>query len=270
MRPNFRSTGPREHINAIQTPTPWPTEVDEYDHQPENTTYTPAHPTQDDTIPDTDNVPNHNSTPTVRRKSTIPPWFFTILCMIFVVTPSGITGTIDVQPMLCQSHASPMIYRPPLQYNCSFQLSDERPGPDKATLQLYKRNIIKYRSSALLCTRLQTTIRRLTYFAAVSHREEVTIQHLPVTLQTEQNFVWTQDQQDAFDHLKHASAQDVILKFPRFDQPFQLATDASQHAIGAVLSQEHNGIQRPVAFYSRAYGNPRKTTRLPRKKAWLQ
>ena len=74
-----------------------------------------------------------------------------------------------------------MIYRPPLQYNCSFQLSDERPGPDKATLQLYKRNIIKYRSSALLCTRLQTTIHRLTYFAAVSHREEVTTQHLPVT-----------------------------------------------------------------------------------------
>ena len=73
---------------------------------------------------------------------------------------------------------------------------------------------------------------------------------LHLTLQTEQNFVWTQDQQDAFDHLKHALAQDVILKFPRFDQPFQLVTDASQHAIGAVLSQEHNGIQQPVTFYS--------------------
>ena len=40
--------------------------------------------------------------------------------------------------------------------------------------------------------------------------------------------------------------------FPRFDQPFQLATDASQHAIGAVLSQEHQGVQQPVAFYLRS------------------
>ena len=71
-------------------------------------------------------------------------------------------------------------------------------------------------------------------------------------LQDDHPFEWTTEHQEAFDCLKRALAQDVILMFPRFDQPFQLATDASQHTIGAVLSQEHQGIQQPVAFYSRS------------------
>ena len=42
-----------------------------------------------------------------------------------------------------------------------------------------------------------------------------------------------------------------MLIHPREDRPFILDTDASNTGMGAVLSQEINGIERPVAFYSR-------------------
>ena len=141
------------------TPTTWPTEVEDSDS-------------------------TDDPTPTIQRKPRIPPWFFTLLCMFLVTTTSGTPEQHKNRPMLCQSHAAPMVYSIPNQYNCSFQLLDNKPGPDKATLQLFKRNIIKYSSLAKLCTRIETTVRRLTYFAAISHREETLSRHIPVS-QTE-------------------------------------------------------------------------------------
>lgn len=52
---------------------------------------------------------------------------------------------------------------------------------------------------------------------------------------------------DAFEKLKKLLNSHPVLKFPDYDKPFQLTTDASQYAIGAVLSQ--NG--HPVSFISR-------------------
>ena len=44
---------------------------------------------------------------------------------------------------------------------------------------------------------------------------------------------------------------DPILIYPDFDKPFVLTTDASNYAIGAVLSQIHDGKDHPIAFASR-------------------
>lgn len=53
----------------------------------------------------------------------------------------------------------------------------------------------------------------------------------------------------AFDKLKKIlSSRDVILTYPDFTKCFELTTDASNHAIGAVLSQEN----RPITFISRS------------------
>lgn len=46
---------------------------------------------------------------------------------------------------------------------------------------------------------------------------------------------------------KILSSEDVLLLYPNFEKPFDLTTDASSHAIGAVLSQ--NG--RPITMISR-------------------
>jgi hypothetical protein len=41
-----------------------------------------------------------------------------------------------------------------------------------------------------------------------------------------------------------------MLEHPRFDQPFIPSTDASDYAISAILSQLHNGKERPISFAS--------------------
>lgn len=59
---------------------------------------------------------------------------------------------------------------------------------------------------------------------------------------------FNQDAIDAFNKLKNTlTSQDVVLAYPNFNKEFQLTTDASSYAIGAVLSQE----ERPIAFISR-------------------
>jgi len=51
-------------------------------------------------------------------------------------------------------------------------------------------------------------------------------------------FVWGKDQQDAFDKLKHIFTSAPILRNPDGDKPFIVETDASNFAVGALLSQE--------------------------------
>ncbi|CAA9996130.1 unnamed protein product [Nesidiocoris tenuis] len=65
-------------------------------------------------------------------------------------------------------------------------------------------------------------------------------------------FVWTEEQQIAFDSLKKAITSDRIIAYPDFSKTFVLATDASTTAIGAVLSQGEGHNEHPVAFASRA------------------
>jgi hypothetical protein len=45
-------------------------------------------------------------------------------------------------------------------------------------------------------------------------------------------------------------ASDMILAHPDFSKKFILDTDAGNEAIGAVLSQEIDGKERPIAFAS--------------------
>jgi hypothetical protein len=67
-------------------------------------------------------------------------------------------------------------------------------------------------------------------------------------------FVWNEEAEEAFQRLKERIAADVMLAFPDQDRPFTVTTDASEYAIGAVLSQMDptSGIERPVMFLSKA------------------
>lgn len=56
---------------------------------------------------------------------------------------------------------------------------------------------------------------------------------------------------NAFNTLKKIISTDQILAYPQFELPFILTTDASGYALGAVLSQMQEGIERPIAFASR-------------------
>lgn len=64
-------------------------------------------------------------------------------------------------------------------------------------------------------------------------------------------FEHTPDFIEAFEKCKELLINPPILQYPDFDQPFILTTDASNIALGAVLSQNHNGQDLPIAYASR-------------------
>lgn len=64
-------------------------------------------------------------------------------------------------------------------------------------------------------------------------------------------FVWTQDDQAAFEKLRTALITPPILAYPDFNAEFLLFTDASNYGIGAVLSQVQNEKEVVIAYFSR-------------------
>ena len=60
-----------------------------------------------------------------------------------------------------------------------------------------------------------------------------------------------QEVQRSIENCKEILSRLPNLKFPNLENQFILTTDASQVAIGAVLSQKDNGVENPVAFASK-------------------
>ena len=65
-------------------------------------------------------------------------------------------------------------------------------------------------------------------------------------------FRWTPACQEAFEELKRRLVTAPILAYPNETDPFILDTDASDVAIGAVLSQRQDGQERVIAYGSKA------------------
>ena len=93
------------------------------------------------------------------------------------------SSQMRAKPMLCQSHAAQQIFQLPEMFNCTFTLKDDQPAPSNVTLQLYRQNIIKYRTTAYLCMQTETIIQQMTYFIAVSHREKQAMRHITIMKQ---------------------------------------------------------------------------------------
>ncbi|GFU03446.1 retrovirus-related Pol polyprotein from transposon 297 [Trichonephila clavipes] len=64
--------------------------------------------------------------------------------------------------------------------------------------------------------------------------------------------------EDSFLQLKEALTSSPILIYPQPDKPFILDTDASNESVGAVLSQEIDGQERVVAYWSKCLSKPEK------------
>ena len=71
----------------------------------------------------------------------------------------------------------------------------------------------------------------------------------PLTDLTSKNvpFKWQERHQKAFDKVKRAICQEVMLAYPDFTQPFHIYTDVSNVQLGVVITQN----DKPLAFYSR-------------------
>jgi hypothetical protein len=62
-------------------------------------------------------------------------------------------------------------------------------------------------------------------------------------------FEWHSSHQQAFDKIKKVIGTEVLLCYSDFNKPvlFHLYTDASDHQLGEVITQD----KKPIAFYSR-------------------
>ena len=77
----------------------------------------------------------------------------------------------------------------------------------------------------------------------------------PLTLLTRQQvkFEWTPVHHTTFLHLKEAIVQAPILHYPNPNKKYIVYTDASDNACRAQLSQEHDGMEFPIAFLSHTF-----------------
>ena len=77
----------------------------------------------------------------------------------------------------------------------------------------------------------------------------------PLTLFTRQEvkFDWTSSHHKTFLTLKEAIIQAPILHYPDPNWKYIVYIDASDDACGAQLSQEHNGMEFPIAFLSHMF-----------------
>ena len=72
-----------------------------------------------------------------------------------------------------------------------------------------------------------------------------------LTKKSAKQFEWTGECNDAFLCLKSFLTSAPVLVYPDFSKPFIVDTDASNGAVGGVLSQIRDGKEHPVAYCSR-------------------
>ena len=65
-------------------------------------------------------------------------------------------------------------------------------------------------------------------------------------------FHWSTECQGAFEFLRSTLCAEPVMCHPDFTKPFVLYTDASQVALGSVLTQQVDGLERVVAYASHA------------------
>lgn len=74
---------------------------------------------------------------------------------------------------------------------------------------------------------------------------------LTALLKKDVEFKWTDVCQEAFNELKSILITEHLLQYPDFSRTFNLTCDASNYAIGCVLSQGPIGADPPIAYGSR-------------------
>ena len=90
---------------------------------------------------------------------------------------------------------------------------------------------------------------------------------LNTLLRKDHQFQWNDECQEAFQTLRNKLARFPITAFPNFSLPFRVYTDASNHGLGAILSQTQDGKERIIMSASRTLTNPEKRYSATKKEA---
>ena len=106
------------------------------------------------------------------------------------------------------------------------------------------RNVSELRSFVGLCS----------YMRKFIHRFSSICKPLHVLTQKDQRFLWKDHCQQAFEKLKVALTTAPILGFPQESQSmFTVDADASNDALGSILSQEQDGKEKVISYYSKCF-----------------
>ncbi|GFU59508.1 retrovirus-related Pol polyprotein from transposon 17.6 [Trichonephila clavipes] len=133
-----------------------------------------------------------------------------------------------------------------------------RTDPEKVSaVKNWKRpeNLRELRSFLGLCTYYRKFVKGFSNIARPLHK----------LTECKQKFQWTKEYEDSFLQLKEALTSSPILIYPQPDKPFILDTDASNESVGAVLSQEIDGQERVVAYWSKCLSKPERNYCVTRK-----
>lgn len=72
-----------------------------------------------------------------------------------------------------------------------------------------------------------------------------------LTRKTAKDYQWSSSCQTSFESLKQKLVNPPVLTYPDFSIPFVVHTDASDSAIGGILSQNQRGKELVIAYWSR-------------------
>ncbi|GFS49794.1 retrovirus-related Pol polyprotein from transposon 412 [Trichonephila clavipes] len=112
---------------------------------------------------------------------------------------------------------------------------------------------------------LQSFLGLCTYYRKFVKNFSTIARPLHKLFEAKQKFIWTVDCNNAFNKLKDALTSAPILAYPEIGKQFILNTDASHESIGAVLSQEIDGQERAIAYFSKRLSKPERNYCVTRK-----
>ena len=89
------------------------------------------------------------------------------------------------------------------------------------------------------------------YFRALIPRYSTIVAPLE-RLRKNKVVTWTDEYEAIYTKIRGILESELVLSYPNFEHPFQIATDASNYGVGAVLYQEYDGKTHYIAFGARA------------------
>ncbi|GFW68335.1 retrovirus-related Pol polyprotein from transposon 17.6 [Trichonephila clavipes] len=116
-------------------------------------------------------------------------------------------------------------------------------------------DVHQLRSFLGLCTYYRKFVKNFSTIARPLHKQT----------EAKQKFMWMVDCNNAFNKLKEALTSVPILAYLEIGKQFILDTDASHENIGAVLSQEIDGQERVIAYFSKCLSKPERNYYVTRK-----
>ena len=106
---------------------------------------------------------------------------------------------------------------------------------------------------------LRSFVGLCSYMRKFIHRFSSICKPLHVLTQKDQRFLWNDQCHQAFEKLKVALTTAAILGFPQDSQSmFTVDADASNDALGSILTQEQDGKEKVISYYSKCFNKAKR------------